>query len=115
METRQYDPWELEDLTTEDLADIGLEGCELDRLQGVAEHPELDNYDVVHAGRWGRGPRDRDGPDAEESERRFGEWLDEMERKHGVGPAAGWREPAGWKRPTGWRDPDSDSDEEAPE
>jgi len=36
----------------------------------------------------------------EESERRFGEWLDDMERRHGMGPA-GWREP--------------DSDEEAPE
>jgi hypothetical protein len=120
METRQYDPWELEDLTAEDLADIGLDEFELDRFREIAEHPELENYDVARAGRWDRGPRDRDEPSGEESERRFGEWLDDMEKKHGVGPAAGretagWREPAGWRRPAGWRDPDSDSDEEAPE
>ena len=100
METRQYDPWELEDLTTEDLSDIGLDKSELGRLQEVAEHPELENYDVARAGRWSREPRDRDGPNEEESERRFGEWLDDMERRHGMEPA-GWREP--------------DSDEEAPE
>ena len=86
MQKQQEQPRNPCDLSTEDLAEIGLEESELDFLQELAEHPELGDYDLLRAGRWTGGKRGGSDSEDEESERRFGEWLDEMERKHGISP-----------------------------
>ena len=40
---------EPDELSPEDLAEIGLNPDELDRAQELAEHPELENYYLAHA------------------------------------------------------------------
>ena len=46
---------EIDELSPEDLAEIGLSGSELERVRELAEHPELENFYIAHA----REPRGR--------------------------------------------------------